>query len=38
MKHFKFNNDLMNNLDKMKKITVQTGDFNLNLLKHTKTL
>ena len=33
MKHFKFNNDFMSNLDKIKKEgkAILTGDFNLNL-------
>ena len=33
MKHFKFNDDFMNNLDKIKREenAILTGDFNLNL-------
>ena len=40
MQHCKFNNDFQNLLNKIqteKKFSVLAGDFNLNLIKHSKT-
>ena len=41
MQHYKFNNDflqnLLNKIQTEKKFSVLAGDFNLNLIKHSKT-